>query len=98
MSVRLHDPEAIDMFKKEMPIKAGVIEYFDSPEQAAKGTDFILIATEWEQYLQVNLSSIRDTMSNPLLIDCRNMLNPMHVTDAGCQYVGIGRPFLGKSQ
>ena len=98
MSVRLHDPEAIDMFKKEIPIKAGVIEYFDSPEQAAKGTDFILIATEWEQYGQVNLSSIKDTMSNPLLIDCRNMLNPMHVTDAGFQYVGIGRPFLGKSQ
>ncbi len=98
MSVRLHDPEAIDLFREAMPIKPGVIEYFDSPEQAAKDTDFILITTEWQQYLQVNLSSIRDTMSNPLLIDCRNMLNPIHVTDAGFQYVGIGRPFLDKSQ
>lgn len=98
MSVRLHDPEAIDQFKKAMPIRPGLVEYFDSPEQAAKGTDFILITTEWQQYLQVNLSNIRDTMSNPLLIDCRNMLNPLHVIDAGFQYAGIGRSFLDKSQ
>ena len=98
ISVHLHDPEAINQFKKVMPRKPGLVEYFDSPEQAAKGTDFILITTEWQQYLQVNLSNIRDTMSNPLLIDCRNMLNPTHVRDAGFQYVGIGRPFLDKSQ
>ena len=87
-----------DIYPSHQFYKPGLVEYFDSPEQAAEGTDFILITTEWQQYLQVNLSNIRDTMSNPLLIDCRNMLNPTHVRDAGFQYVGIGRPFLDKSQ
>ena len=96
MVVHLHDPEAKDLFKELIPPKPGLVDYFESPEQAALGVDVILISTEWGMYSGVDLSELKDIVKNPLLIDGRNMLDPLYVTSSGFQYVGTGRPLAGE--
>ena len=91
MTVRLHDPEAIEQFKEVISPKFGLVEYYDSPEDACMGADCILILTEWKQYLDVDLASVRQSMINPLLIDGRNMFDPVKVSRSGFQYFGMGR-------
>ena len=91
MTVRLHDPEAIEQFKEVISPKFGLVEYYDSPEDACMGADCILILTEWKQYLDVDLVSVKQSMANPLLIDGRNMFDPVKVSRSGFQYYGMGR-------
>ena len=91
MTVRLHDPEAIEQFKGVISPKFGLVEYYDSPEDACMGADCILILTEWQQYLDVDLVSVKKSMANPLLIDGRNMFDPVKVSRSGFQYFGMGR-------
>ena len=91
MIVKLHDPEAIEQFKEVLSPQHGLVEYCDSPEDACIGADCILVLTEWKQYLDVDLMSVKKSMVNPLLIDGRNMFDPLKVSQIGFQYLGMGR-------
>ena len=91
MIVKLHDPEAIEQFKEVLSPQHGLVEYCDSPEDACIGADCILVLTEWKQYLDVDLMSVKKSMVNPLLIDGRNMFDPLRVSQIGFQYLGMGR-------
>ena len=91
MIVKLHDPKAIEQFKEVLSPQHGLVEYCDSPEDACIGADCILVLTEWKQYLDVDLMSVKKSMVNPLLIDGRNMFDPLRVSQIGFQYLGMGR-------
>ncbi len=91
MKVKLHDPEALDAFKEVRPNRKGVIEYYETPEEAAEGAYVIILATEWECYGSVDFSIVKESMEYPLVIDGRNFLDPVLLGEAGLEYVGTGR-------
>jgi UDPglucose 6-dehydrogenase len=47
--------------------------------------------TEWSQLAELDWVEAASRMSNPLLIDGRNMLDPLAMREAGFTYEGIGR-------
>lgn len=91
MVLSLHDPEAMEQFKELISPEFGLVEYCEFPEDACCGADCILLLTEWKQYLDVDLEAVKKNMSNPLLIDGRNMFDPLRVSQSGFQYLGMGR-------
>jgi UDPglucose 6-dehydrogenase len=47
--------------------------------------------TEWPQLAELDWRAAAARMRNPLLIDGRNMLDPVAMREAGFTYEGIGR-------
>lgn len=67
------------------------ITFVDDPYETADGAHAILLATEWPQYRQLDLSFIAQKMSKPVFVDGRNVFSPIEVEAKGLKYVGIGR-------
>ena len=56
------------------------------------GADAVVVATEWPQFLALDLTSLANVMRGDVFYDCRNVFSPPVVAQAGFRYVGIGRP------
>jgi UDPglucose 6-dehydrogenase len=86
--VKAYDPVAED---RAHELITGA-EMCDSPLEVLAGADAAVIVTEWSEFLDLDLKKARKAMSNPLIVDGRNLLDPERVRDAGFVYEGIGRP------
>lgn len=81
-TVVAHDPMISDV--------PGVVTV-DDPYQVADGADAILVATEWPEYLGLDLAEMRRRAHGDLFFDGRNIFSPHEVRAAGFEYLGIGR-------
>jgi UDPglucose 6-dehydrogenase len=59
--------------------------------EAARGADALVIMTEWNEFRALDLGRLRTLMGNPLIIDSRNVLDPIQARKAGFAYIGTGR-------
>ncbi len=64
----------------------------DSPLEAVTGADVLLVATEWPEFLTVDLGDVASAMKGHRVVDSRNLLDPSAVRAAGLDYWGLGRP------
>ena len=80
--VAAYDPEA----------STDQVEMFDDPVEAARDADVLVVATEWPEFLTVNLTRVAEAMKGFRVVDARNLLDPTAVRAAGLDYWGIGRP------
>jgi UDPglucose 6-dehydrogenase len=86
--VRGYDPEGIEQAR---PLLPGV-EFFSDPYQAADGADAAVLVTEWDVLRALDLRKIRRSMTQPILVDLRNVYPPEDVEAAGLRWHGIGKP------
>lgn len=60
-------------------------------EQALEGADALVICTEWKQFRTVNFKWLKTCLNFPVLIDGRNLFDPLAAKEAGFMYYAIGR-------
>lgn len=60
-------------------------------EMLADGCDALVLVTDWQEFLKLDLPKMRKLVKNPLIIDGRNFLDSKAIENAGFHYVGIGR-------
>jgi UDPglucose 6-dehydrogenase len=63
-----------------------------SIQEAVRDADAAVIVTEWDELRDLARREIREAMRNPLIVDGRNLLDPVETTKAGFAYEGMGRP------
>jgi UDPglucose 6-dehydrogenase len=68
------------------------IDLCETVADAVRDADAAVIVTEWPELHSMLTSEIRDSMARPIIIDGRNLLDPVAARDAGFTYEGIGRP------
>lgn len=90
--VTAFDPKAMEKFKT-LPF-ASKVTLAESPLEAARGAEALIIATEWDEFSGVDLTELRDAMLTPLIFDGRNLIDPSAAIAYGFQYRGIGRGTL----
>lgn len=59
--------------------------------QACQDADGIILLIEWPEIVEFEYSQIRNKSKNQWLLDARNQLDPQALSDAGFQYLSIGR-------
>ena len=59
--------------------------------EAVKDADIFILATEWEEFLDLDFNKIKELMHNSSIIDGRNYLDRDNLEKIGFKYVGIGR-------
>jgi UDPglucose 6-dehydrogenase len=84
-----HTVTAFDPAVTQPPTEG--IRIAPSALDAARDADVLVIATEWPEFTDVGLESVRDAMRGTAIVDARNLLDPATVTDLGMSYTGIGR-------
>jgi UDPglucose 6-dehydrogenase len=87
--VRAYDPVAMESAVREVP----EVELATDPYSLAEGCDAIVVATEWNEFKNLDLARIRDLMSQPVLIDGRNIYDPATMKELGFYYRGVGRGY-----
>ncbi|MDD5595268.1 MAG: UDP-glucose/GDP-mannose dehydrogenase family protein [Candidatus Omnitrophica bacterium] len=85
--VKAYDPQGAAKAKE---ILKGVAFCSDS-YAVSKGADCLLILTEWDEFKELDLLKIKKLMRHPLVIDGRNIYDPVKLSKMGLKYIGIGR-------
>jgi len=85
--LRVHDPKAMDKAKALLKD----VTYVDEMNAVADGCDALVIATEWEEFKQLDLERARKSLSHPILFDGRNLFDPARMEQLGFIYKSIGR-------
>jgi len=89
--IRAYDPEAAGTAAAILP----QIDYAKSAYEAAENAEALLIATEWDEFRNLDWVRIRDLMARPLILDGRNILSPSEIRAQGFEYHCFGRPDAG---
>ena len=92
--IQAYDPAAMPNSRKVLDDKNLV--YCPDAYAAAAGVDALWIATEWNEFRNINLPRIKSVMQAPVLFDSRNVFDPEKARALGFRYYGTGRP--GPSQ
>ena len=85
--IRAYDPEA--MSKARNVLKN--VSFGKNPYETAKGADCLMILTEWDEFKNLDLSKIKKLLSHPIVIDGRNIFDPVKMEKLGFTYKSIGR-------
>jgi UDPglucose 6-dehydrogenase len=92
--VQGYDPQAMDYAKKEIP----ELILCQTPYEAAKNVDGLLLATEWNEFRSLNFKIIKENMRGKAILDGRNIWDPQDVREFGFDYFGVGVPNESLSQ
>ena len=86
--VRAYDPAAMDNARSIFEN----IEYCSDVYEVAAGADLLVVATEWNQFRNLDLERVRDSMRSPIVVDLRNIYDPERMRELGFTYDCVGRP------
>ena len=87
--VRAYDPAVPS--GRTLPEGAPEVEVLDDPYAAVEGAEVLVVLTEWDEFKWLDMNKVRDLMSNPSIIDTRNLLDRAALLRRGYTYKGIGR-------
>jgi UDPglucose 6-dehydrogenase len=90
--VRAYDPIAMKEAQKLLP----KVEMAENPYKLAEGCDLLMINTEWNEFRQLDLRRIKETMKQPFMFDGRNIYEPEKMLEIGFRYRGVGRGYNGE--
>jgi len=85
--VKCFDPLAMGNTKNILPD----LTYCRDEYETSVGSDALVIATEWNQFRNLDLLRIKIILKTPILIDLRNLYEPEKVRELGFIYEGVGR-------
>jgi UDPglucose 6-dehydrogenase len=66
------------------------VQYCSSAHEAAEGADAIVIATEWQEFAEMDFKKLRAVVRAPIVIDLRNFLSEETIKQSDFIYCGIG--------
>jgi len=87
VKVKAYDPVAMPNAQQELP----GLTYCPDAYTVARGSDALVVVTEWNQFRELDLGRIKRLMRRPAIVDCRNIYDPRRVRELGFRYFGVGR-------
>jgi UDPglucose 6-dehydrogenase len=85
--IRAFDPQSMDKAKQILKDVYFAKDAYD----AAKGSDCLLIVTEWAEFKKLDFVKLKKVMNYPLIIDGRNLYDKNKLSKEGIVYIGMGR-------
>jgi UDPglucose 6-dehydrogenase len=86
--IRAFDPEGMQQARAVLPES---VEYCRDALHAATNADALVLITEWNEFRALSPVRLRHTMRGRVLVDLRNVYDPVAMRQAGFDYHGIGR-------
>jgi UDPglucose 6-dehydrogenase len=90
-SVSVHDPAAVERAREAL---GAAVAYAASWQDAVRDADAVIVATDWNEYKQLDFSVMRERMRGRVIVDARNIYDPAQLAAQGFTCIGIGRGHL----
>lgn len=93
-SVLAFDPVARETAQLEFPgewLQDGRLQMIDYQYDVLKGSDALILVTEWKRFRQPDFEAMKELMNAPVVFDGRNQYEPDYLKSLGFDYIGIGR-------
>lgn len=87
--VQAYDPKGMAKVE-ELKLCPGIVMK-GSALEAASDAEALILATEWNEFNNIDLDEVKKTMHTPIVFDGRNLFDPGTMTQLGFRYYGIGR-------
>lgn len=85
--IRAYDPIAMDGAKHLLKD----VTFCRNAYECAEGCDGLVVVTDWNEFKQLNVEKLRDSMKQPVIFDGRNIYTPEKMRKCGIDYYSIGR-------
>lgn len=85
--IRAYDPAALTEASQMLPSLIPCADAY----QAAEDADAVVLATEWNQFRNLDLDRLKTSLRHPVFIDLRNVYEPDRLIAHGFTYRGVGR-------
>ena len=92
--LKLFDPEGMSEAKELFKKNNKEISWCNDSYSAMKGSDALVILTEWNQFRALDLAKVKSYLKEPTIIDFRNIYEPKEMLKHGFNYFSLGRPVL----
>ena len=87
--VSVYDPKGMERAREVAEIKAA--RFCNTAIEAVERAEALVIATEWEEFANVDLAVVKQKMTTPIVFDGRNLFDPSTMAKVGFHYHSIGR-------
>ena len=88
-NVKAYDPVAMEVARPLLPD----VKLVKDAYELAEGCHALVIVTEWNEFIQLDLKQIKSKMAQPVIIDGRNIYDPETMKELGFTYRGVGRGY-----
>jgi UDPglucose 6-dehydrogenase len=85
--IRAYDPQAMENASQVLQR----VTLCEGPYEVAKGADALVLATEWNEFKQLDFDRLHGLMRQPIIMDGRNLWDPDRLRSLGFTYFGIGK-------
>jgi UDPglucose 6-dehydrogenase len=85
--IKAYDPQAMENAAQLL----SKVQLCENPYQVAEDADALVLATEWNEFKQIDFSRIHPLMRQPVIMDGRNLWDENLLKKLGFQYFGVGR-------
>lgn len=85
--IRAYDPQAMENAAKVLKN----VTLCDNPYQVAEHADALILATEWNEFKQLDFAKVKRLMQQPVILDGRNLWDATTLKTLGFTYMGVGR-------
>ena len=88
--IQAFDPEAMSSIT-DIYGKRKDLTLCETPELVLQNADALIVVTEWTTFRSPDFNLIRETLSESVIFDGRNLYDPGYLQSLGIQYYAIGR-------
>jgi UDPglucose 6-dehydrogenase len=88
--VQAYDPEAMEECQRIYGVRDD-LSLVGTKESALNGADALVVCTEWSQFRAPDFDLIAKKLTHKVIIDGRNLYDPILLKARGFAYYGIGR-------
>ena len=85
--VRAYDPQAMEQARQVL----SDVTFCQNAYLCAEGASALVIVTEWDAFRALDLARVKDALSEPVIVDLRNIYSPSDMRQRGFHYFSVGR-------
>ncbi len=85
--IRAYDPMAVENARRVLDD----VEFAPNPYSACQEADLAVIMTEWNELRELDMKRIKGLLRRPVLLDARDIYDPVEMRMLGFTYYSIGR-------
>lgn len=89
--IKAYDPKAVHEAKEHYLKGVQNITYLSSKYDVLKGSDALVLLTEWKEFRSPDFEEIKSQLKTPVIFDGRNQFNTFRLEEKGFEYYQIGK-------
>jgi UDPglucose 6-dehydrogenase len=86
--IQAYDPAGMEQAKEHLQN----VDYKEDLYAVGEGADALVIATEWNQFRNIDWERMKNLLKQLIVVDIRNIYEPQRLRNLGFQYTSVGRP------